>query len=117
MSITQTIQVTGSLDEALAEIVGYFGAHTGTVHCLAEDGCLHLAAATGSLPAPVLDPAGLLNGVPELKTRLPTGAGALATLDDATWTATGLEIWRGWPDVTRAGLPSAAPKDRAQPEP
>jgi hypothetical protein len=66
---------------------------------------------------PVLDPACLLNGVPELKTLLPTGAGALATLDDATWTATGLEIWRGWPDVTAAGVLSAAPEDRAQPEP
>src|SRR4051812_35025656 len=42
------------VDEALTAIVRRFGADSGTVHFLDEDGLLHLAAATAGLPAAVL---------------------------------------------------------------
>lgn len=40
--------------KALAAIVSQFGADSGTVHWLAPDGLLHLAAATPGMPEPVL---------------------------------------------------------------
>lgn len=43
-----------TLDHALALIVSHLGADTGTVHVLASDGLLHLAAATPGLPLAVL---------------------------------------------------------------
>lgn len=39
----------------LAGIVQRFGADSGTLHFLGEDGLLHLAAATDGLPPPVLE--------------------------------------------------------------
>lgn len=39
---------------ALGEIVSRFGADSGTIHLLRDDGLLHLAAATEGLPAQVL---------------------------------------------------------------
>jgi len=39
---------------ALAAVVSRFGAESGTVHWLAPDGLLHLAAATPGMPEPVL---------------------------------------------------------------
>lgn len=41
-------------EAALAAIIAEFGAESGTVHFLGEDGLLHLAAATPGMPAPVM---------------------------------------------------------------
>ncbi len=54
MQISTEITEAGTLDRALALLVRHFGADTGTVHLLAADGLLHLAAATPGLPAAVL---------------------------------------------------------------
>jgi signal transduction protein with GAF and PtsI domain len=43
------------LDQALARIVEEFGADSGTIHLLEEDGVLHLKAATAGIPQVVLD--------------------------------------------------------------
>lgn len=43
-----------SLQEALSSIVQAFGADSGTVHFLHDDGLLHLRAATAGIPEPVL---------------------------------------------------------------
>ena len=43
-----------ALSEDLSLVVQTFGADSGTVHFLKEDGLLHLAAATGGLPEAVL---------------------------------------------------------------
>ena len=42
-------------DAALAAVVRAIAADSGTVHFLREDGMLHLAAAHGALPPPVLE--------------------------------------------------------------
>ena len=55
MDITQVVEAAGGLDEALAAVVEHFGADSGTLHRLAEDGHLHLAAATPGLPEMVLE--------------------------------------------------------------
>ena len=54
MQISTKIAEAETLDHALTLIVGHLGADTGTVHFLAGDGLLHLAAATPGLPAAML---------------------------------------------------------------
>ena len=55
MTITQIIQTAGRLEHALAAVVSHFGSDSGTIHRLAEDGQLHLAAATEGLPERVIE--------------------------------------------------------------
>jgi GAF domain-containing protein len=55
LNILHSVQASGSLDEALAAVVRHLGADSGTVHRLADDGYLHLAAATAGLPEQVLE--------------------------------------------------------------
>ena len=43
------------LDQELERIVNQFGADSGTIHLLEEDGVLHLKAATANIPPFVLD--------------------------------------------------------------
>ena len=43
------------LDRDLEQIVKQFGADSGTIHLLGEDGVLHLKAATAGIPAAVLE--------------------------------------------------------------
>ena len=43
------------LDRELEQIVEQFGADSGTIHLLGEDGVLHLKAATAGIPQAVLD--------------------------------------------------------------
>lgn len=50
---TKDVEAPG-LDRALAAVVRRFGADSGTVHFLGDDGLLHLAAATPGLPEAVL---------------------------------------------------------------
>ena len=41
--------------DALEAVVRDFGAHTGTIHWIAPDGLLHLAAVVGHFPPPVME--------------------------------------------------------------
>ena len=43
------------LDSDLEQIVKQFGADSGTIHLLGEDGVLHLKAATAGIPAAVIE--------------------------------------------------------------
>ena len=43
------------LDRDLEQIVKQFGADSGTIHLLGEDGVLHLKAATAGIPAAVIE--------------------------------------------------------------
>jgi L-methionine (R)-S-oxide reductase len=43
------------LNDALARIIAEFGADSGTIHLLGEDGALHLRAASAGIPPPVLE--------------------------------------------------------------
>lgn len=54
MRIGASLAEAKTLDDALTLIVSHLGADTGTVHVLADDGLLHLVAATPGLPAAVL---------------------------------------------------------------
>src|SRR5688572_1803738 len=54
MTIEDLIFQTKGTGDALAAVVTHFGADSGTAHFLAEDGLLHLAAATPGIPEPVL---------------------------------------------------------------
>ena len=45
---------TENLSEALRHLVDSFGAETGTLHLLEEDGLLHLKALAGEFPPSVL---------------------------------------------------------------
>ena len=54
MQVSARTADAGSLDDALALIVRDLNADTATVHALAEDGLLHLVAATPGLPPAVL---------------------------------------------------------------
>lgn len=54
MQISAQMPRAKTLEEALALIVRHLGTDTATVHFMAEDGLLHLAAATSGLPAAVL---------------------------------------------------------------
>ncbi len=54
MDVVAEIQAAKELSEALGCIVRGFGADTGTLHLLDEDGLLHLKALSGEFPPPVL---------------------------------------------------------------
>jgi L-methionine (R)-S-oxide reductase len=54
MDIIAKIKDAGNLADALGCIVHGFGADTGTLHLLGEDGLLHLKALSGDFPPPVL---------------------------------------------------------------
>lgn len=43
------------LNEALARIIADFGADSGTIHLMGDDGALHLRAASAGIPPPVLE--------------------------------------------------------------
>ena len=51
MSILDRLSSASSTDEALANIIRHFGAESGTIHFLGQNGVLHLAAAVGLPPA------------------------------------------------------------------
>jgi L-methionine (R)-S-oxide reductase len=54
MDIVAKITEAKELSEALGCVVRGFGADTGTLHVLGEDGLLHLKALSGDFPPPVL---------------------------------------------------------------
>ncbi len=54
MDIITEIRSAKEISEALGCIVRGFGADTGTLHLLGEDGLLHLKALSGHFPPPVL---------------------------------------------------------------
>lgn len=54
MSHDTGLGTNSNIAEALAAVVSRFGAESGTIHWLAPDGLLHLAAATPGMPEPVL---------------------------------------------------------------
>jgi GAF domain-containing protein len=45
----------GGWERALARVLQHFGADSGTIHLLQDDGALHLAAASAGIPQVVLD--------------------------------------------------------------
>ena len=55
MTLAERILAAPSDDEALTEIVRHFGADSGTVHRIADDGHLHLAASSRGMPEVVLE--------------------------------------------------------------
>lgn len=55
MNIVHEIQTAGNDEEVLCRIVSHFGADSGTIHLLEEDGLLHLLVATDGIPPPVLE--------------------------------------------------------------
>jgi L-methionine (R)-S-oxide reductase len=54
MDLVAQIQAATGPSEALGCIVRGFGADTGTLHLLEQDGLLHLKAVSGEFPPPVL---------------------------------------------------------------
>jgi L-methionine (R)-S-oxide reductase len=54
MSIGDLLRQATSHGDALATIVRHFGADSGTIHFVGDDGMLHLAAATPGFPEAVL---------------------------------------------------------------
>lgn len=54
MDIAAGVREARDLSEALGCVVRGFGADTGTLHLLEDDGLLHLKALSGDFPAPVL---------------------------------------------------------------
>jgi L-methionine (R)-S-oxide reductase len=54
MDLVAQIQMAKGPSEALDSIVREFGADTGTLHLLEQDGLLHLKAVSGEFPPPVL---------------------------------------------------------------
>jgi signal transduction protein with GAF and PtsI domain len=54
VTVAEAIDTARDLEQALGEIVVHFAADSGTIHRLAEDGQLHLAAATAGLPEQVM---------------------------------------------------------------
>jgi GAF domain-containing protein len=54
-AIEQTLSTRDDWDAALARILRQFGADSGTIHLLADDGVLHLKSASPGIPAVVLD--------------------------------------------------------------
>ncbi len=55
MDPIENIATGGSDQEVLSRIIRHFGADSGTIHLLEEDGQLHLAAASEGIPAQVMD--------------------------------------------------------------
>jgi L-methionine (R)-S-oxide reductase len=54
MNVIAEIEAAEGLSEALGCVVRSFGADTGTLHLLEEDGLLHLKALSGNFPPSVL---------------------------------------------------------------
>jgi L-methionine (R)-S-oxide reductase len=54
MDVIARVREAKELSEALACVVRGFGADTGTLHLLGDDGLLHLKASNGHFPPPVL---------------------------------------------------------------
>src|ERR1700728_1854750 len=54
MNVVTDIRAAKDLSDALGCVVRAFGADTGTLHLLEDDGRLHLKALTGQFPPPVL---------------------------------------------------------------
>jgi L-methionine (R)-S-oxide reductase len=54
MDIVAKVGEAKELSEALGFVVRGFGADTGTLHLLEDDGLLHLKASSGDFPPPVL---------------------------------------------------------------
>ena len=55
MSLVHEIETARDHDEMLRRIVSHFGADSGTIHLLGEDGLLHLVVASDGIPLPVMD--------------------------------------------------------------
>ena len=55
MTIGAQIARAETYEDALASIVSHFGADSGTIHLLGDDGLLHLEAATPGIPEAVLE--------------------------------------------------------------
>jgi signal transduction protein with GAF and PtsI domain len=55
MNIGHAIDAAFSVNSALAMIIAYFRADSGTIHTLGDDNLLHLRAASEGLPPAVLD--------------------------------------------------------------
>ncbi len=53
-SIDEALALPDACDQVLGMTVRHFGADSGTLHLLGEDGWLHLRAATPGIPPPVL---------------------------------------------------------------
>ncbi|KWT64212.1 GAF domain-containing protein [Hyphomicrobium sulfonivorans] len=51
---TEAAATSNPLDNNLARIIGEFAADSGTIHFIADDGLLHLAAASAGMPEQVL---------------------------------------------------------------
>jgi GAF domain-containing protein len=51
----ETVRTSPSLAEALQRTIEHFGADSGTIHLLEDDGVLHLKAASQGIPEAVLD--------------------------------------------------------------
>ena len=49
------LEAAVSEEDALARILSYFGADSGTIHLIGEDGLLHLRAASRGIPPVVLE--------------------------------------------------------------
>jgi L-methionine (R)-S-oxide reductase len=49
------VEAAPTPDEALSQILDRFGADSGTIHLLGDDGALHLRAASRGIPAVVID--------------------------------------------------------------
>jgi L-methionine (R)-S-oxide reductase len=54
MDVIGEIRAANELSDALGCVVRAFGADTGTLHLLEDDGLLHLKALSGQFPPPVL---------------------------------------------------------------
>ena len=54
MTIGAQVAKAETYEDALASIVSHFGADSGTIHLLGDDGLLHLEAATPGIPEAVL---------------------------------------------------------------
>jgi L-methionine (R)-S-oxide reductase len=55
VTLAEAIDAARDIDQALGEIVRHFAADSGTIHHLAKDGWLHLAAATAGMPEQVIE--------------------------------------------------------------
>ncbi len=53
--LEQEIAAAPNEDAVLERVVRHFGADSGTIHMLGEDGLLHLSAASAGMPPQVLD--------------------------------------------------------------
>jgi signal transduction protein with GAF and PtsI domain len=54
MALPEEIARSATAREALGVIIRHFSAESGTIHIIRGDGLLHLAAAIGDFPAPVM---------------------------------------------------------------